>query len=262
MCLAVYKPSGTLPDWEAYAEGFRSNSHGAGFAVVDGGSVHIHKGFFTFDAFREAFQPFANLQAAVHFRLATHGNKDKDNCHPFLVTDGLSLIHNGILEIACNQDKSKSDTWHYATLVLQPMAERDPDFFLRPEVVFMGGSAIRGSKFVFLRADGEFSIWNEDSGHWHADCWWSNRSYEQASYGKSRWWERPILGFDDCPKNDEEESEYRDFLTGEVAWAYDDLLQAGFTVRDLDQILREEGDEVLIQYAEDCNEEDQSWLMR
>lgn len=262
MCLAVYKPSGTLPDWEAYAEGFRSNSHGAGFAAVDGGSVHIHKGFFSFDAFREAFQPFANLQAAVHFRLATHGNKDKDNCHPFLVTDGLSLIHNGILEIACNQDKSKSDTWHYATLVLQPMAERDPDFFLRPEVVFMGGSAIRGSKFVFLRADGEFSIWNEDSGHWHADCWWSNRSYEQASYGKSRWWERPILGFDDCPKNDEEESEYRDFLTGEVAWAYDDLLQAGFTVRDLDQILREEGDEVLIQYAEDCNEEDQSWLMR
>lgn len=258
MCLAVYKPSGTLPDWEAYAEGFRSNSHGAGFAVVDAGNLIIRKGFFTFDAFREAFRPFANMQAAVHFRLATHGNKDEDNCHPFVVADGLSLIHNGVLDIACNQDKSKSDTWHYAKLILQPMAERDPDFFMRPEYVFLGGSAIRGSKFVFLRADGEFSIWNEDSGHWHADCWWSNRSYEQ-----SRWWERPIKGFSSYEEQAAEaESEYRDFLTGEVAWAFDDLLQAGFTATDLDQILREEGDEALIQYAEECNEEDGSWLMR
>lgn len=257
MCLAVYKPAGTLPDWEAYAEGFRSNSHGAGFSVVHSGNLIVRKGFFTFDAFKEALMPFAKMQAAVHFRLATHGNKDEDNCHPFLVSDGLSLIHNGILEIACNQDKSKSDTWHYAELVLRPMAERDADFFLRPEVVFMGGAAIRGSKFVFLRADGEFSIWNEDAGHWHADCWWSNRSYEQA-----RWWGRPIKGFDDYPKGEEEESEYRDFLTGEVAWAYDDLLQAGFTAQELDQVLREEGDEALIQYADECSEEEGSWLTR
>lgn len=258
MCLAVYKPSGTLPDWEAYAEGFRSNSHGAGFAVVDAGNLIIRKGFFTFDAFREAFRPFANMQAAVHFRLATHGNKDEDNCHPFVVADGLSLIHNGVLDIACNQDKSKSDTWHYAKLILQPMAKRDRDFFLRPDVRFLGESAIRGSKFVFLRADGQYGIWNEGSGHWHADCWWSNRSYEQ-----SRWWERPIKGFSSYEEQAEEaESEYRDFLTGEVAWAYDDLLQAGFTATDLDQILREEGDEALIQYAEECNEEDGSWLMK
>lgn len=259
MCLAVYKPSGTLPDWEAYAEGFRSNSHGAGFAVVDGGNLIIRKGFFTFDAFREALLPFANLQAAVHFRLATHGNKDGDNCHPFVVADGLSLIHNGILDIDCNQDKSKSDTWHYAKLILQPMAERDPDFFMRPEVVFLGESAIRGSKFVFLRADGEFSIWNEGSGHWRGDCWWSNSSYEQT-----RWWERPIRGFDDSPKEEEQddESEYRDFLSGEVAWAYDDLLHAGYTAHDLDQLLREQGDDALIQFAEECNEEDGSWLMR
>lgn len=258
MCLAVYKPSGTLPDWEAYAEGFRSNSHGAGFAAVDGGSVHIHKGFFSFDAFREAFQPFANLQAAVHFRLATHGNKDKDNCHPFLVTQQLALIHNGVLDIACDKDKAMSDTWHYATLILRPMAKRDRDFFLRPDVRFLGESAIRDNKFVFLRADGQYGIWNEGSGHWRNDCWYSNRSYEQ-----SRWWERPIKGFSSYEEQAAEaESEYRDFLTGEVAWAYDDLLQAGFTANDLDQILREEGDEALIQYAEECNEEDGSWLMR
>lgn len=250
MCLAVYKPAGVLPDWEAYAEGFRCNSHGAGFAVVHAGNIIVRKGFFTFDAFREAFAPVANLQAAVHFRLATHGNKDADNCHPFLVTDGLALIHNGILDIACDEDKTKSDTWHYATLVLRPMAERDPDFFGRPEMRFLGGSAIGDSKFVFLRADGQYAIWNESAGHWADDCWFSNRSYVE-----SPWWGRRRIGF----YEDEKQSEYRDFLGGEAGWAYDDLLSAGYSHAEVDQIVREEGQDALVQYAEELAEEYEQW---
>lgn len=252
MCLAVYKPAGVLPDWEAYAEGFRCNSHGAGFAVVHDGNLIIRKGFFTFDAFRDALAPVSNLQAAVHFRLATHGNKDADNCHPFLVTDGLALIHNGILDIACDEDKTKSDTWHYATQVLRPMAERDPDFFDRPEVMFLGSAAIRDNKFVFLRGDGKYAIWNESAGHWADDCWFSNRSYVEPY-----WFRQPVKRIGYCVEK--EDSEYRDFLSGEAAWAYDDLISAGFSPAELDQILREEGHDALIQYAEEVSEEYDEW---
>lgn len=263
MCLAIYKPAKVQPDWEAYREGFRSNAHGAGFAVVDNGKVLIHKGFFTFDEFKEAFQVVGDKQAAIHFRLATHGNKDRDNCHPFSVTPDLAMIHNGILPIACNVNKDMSDTWHYAQLILQPLAERDPDFFVRPEMAFLGSAAISGSKFVFLRADGTHGIWNEDDGHWEDDAWWSNKSYKSLGY----WWRdnTRVSGFlsESYTKADskDDESEYRDFLRGEVAWAYDDLLEQGYEARDLDDMLRNEGDEALIQFAEDCAcvEEDGLW---
>jgi hypothetical protein len=247
MCLAVYKPAGVLPDWEAYREGFRCNSHGAGFAVVDSGNVLVHKGFFTFDEFREALLPVGDKQAAIHFRLATHGKTDRDNCHPFLVRPDLALIHNGILPIQCNLNAAMSDTWHYAELILRPLAERDPDFFVRPELVFLGSAAITGSKFVFLRGDGTHAIWNEDDGHWDDDAWWSNRSYQ--SWGYYRREAVRVRGFDPEP---EVESEYREYLRGEVAWAYDDLLELGYSPQELDDYLRSEGDEALIAYAEDC----------
>lgn len=247
MCLAIYKPANVKPDWEAYREGYRCNAHGAGFAYVDNGQLIIRKGFFTFDSFREALAPVGDKQAAIHFRLATHGNKDEDNCHPFPVAPGLAMIHNGILDIACDVNKAMSDTWHYAELVLSPLAERDPDFFLRPEMRFLGGAAIQGSKFVFLRADGQYGIWNESDGHWHADCWWSNKSYKVWNYYR----EPVVTGFRRYEPEPPAESEYRDFLSGEVAWAYDDLLQQGYTPDELDAYLREEGNEALIQFAED-----------
>lgn len=252
MCLAIYKPAKVAVDWDALEEGFRCNSHGAGFAYVDNGNLVVRKGFFTFDAFRAAYLPVETHQAAIHFRLATHGKQDDRNCHPFPVTPGLAMIHNGILDIACNVNKDMSDTWHYAELVLQPLAERDPDFFQRPELMFMGGAAIRGSKFVFLRADGEYGIWNESSGHWAHDCWWSNSSYKVV------WWSREsepkvVRGFSqESYATEEKESEYRDFLTGEAAWAYDDLLRLGYETDDLDYVIKTEGQDALVEYADDC----------
>lgn len=242
MCLAIYKPANVAPDWEAFSEGFKNNPDGAGFAVVDDGNLLIRKGFFTFGEFMMAFAGVASKQAIIHFRVATHGDKRRDNCHPFEVRPGLSVIHNGILPIACNVNKAMSDTWHYTSLILAPLAERDPDFFTRPEMVFLGEAAIKGSKFVFLRADGSHAIWNEDDGHWAAGAWWSNRSYDN--------WLRPSRDrFSFC--DSKTESEYRDFLSGEVAWAYDDLLELGYTHDDLDEMLRTEGDEALIAYAEE-----------
>lgn len=254
MCLAIYKPAKCLPDMGALEEGFRCNSHGAGFAVAHDGKLTLYKGFFTFDAFRQAFEPFAEDQCAIHFRLATHGKRDQNNCHPFVVTTGLSVIHNGILPIKCNVSEDMSDTWHYNKLILRPMAKRDPDFFLRSDVRFMGEAAISGSKFVFLRADGEVGIWNEDDGLWEGGIWYSNRSHHKVV--RSYWWDKP----DDTRVPELEvhkppaESEYRDFLTGEAAWAYDDMLQSGFSADELDQLIREEGTDSLIQLSEDAED--------
>lgn len=250
MCLAVYKPADVPPDWDALEQGFASNKDGAGFVAVVDGKLLVSKGHFAFDDFREAYLPYAGLQAAVHFRLATHGKTDALNCHPFLVTDDLAMIHNGVLNIKCDLDKNMSDTWHYVQHILTPMAERDPDFFYQPEVVFLGESAIRGSKFVFLRSDGESMIWNEDDGHWSRDIWYSNSSYKCARepIGYRRWWrdEDPVVSVPDA----EEESRYKDFLSAEQRWSYDDLLHDGYSVSELDQMVREQGPDSLTELVE------------
>lgn len=250
MCLAIYKPADVLPDWGALEEGFKSNKDGAGFVAVSDGRLIVDKGYFSFDSFREAYLPYVGLQSAIHFRWATHGKTDVANCHPFSITDDLALIHNGVLPIQCNEDKNMSDTWHYVHHILRPMAERDPDFFVQPEVIFMGEAAIKGSKFVFLRSDGEVSIWNEEDGHWASDIWYSNCSYKQAraTVGFSKWWQR------DEPAtyvlDDSDSSTYRDFLSNEQRWAYDDLMQDGYSVQELDDMVRSHGPETLTDLLE------------
>jgi predicted glutamine amidotransferase len=183
MCLAIYKPATTTPDWSAYRNGFAVNDDSWGFAVVVDGTLVTRCGIGPFEEFREAFSPYADRQAIIHFRWATHGKKDTGNCHPFMVSDALAVIHNGVISIQCDVDKDRSDTWHFNELVLKPLHSRDEDFYRRREVVYTQQLAHSGSKFVFLRADGDYSIWNEDDGDWSRDGhWYSNDSHEGSYY--------------------------------------------------------------------------------
>lgn len=248
MCLAVYKPANVLPDWGALEAGFSSNKDGAGFVAVNDGKLLVSKGHFTFDDFREAYLPYADLQSAVHFRWATHGKTNAINCHPFMIHDDLAMIHNGVLPIKCDLDDAMSDTWHYVQHILTPFAERDPDFFLQPEVIFLGEAAIRGSKFVFLRSDGESQIWNADDGHWAGDIWYSNDSYKRRSIGFTKSWrDTEMLSW---PEDDTDKSRYRDFIDQDARWAYDDLLQDGYSVEELDQLVKEQGPDFLIELVD------------
>lgn len=204
MCLAIYKPADTAPDWNAYQNGFYQNDDSWGFAAVVDGSLVTRCGLGKFAEFREAFEPYADKQAVIHFRWATHGSKTEPNCHPFLVADDLAVIHNGVISIKCDVHTDRSDTWHFNELVLKPMHSRDPDFFKRPDIVYTQELAHDGSKFVFLRADGDFEIWNAAGGEWEGDGhWYSNDSYEGW---RSRWYtsrttttptvtEKPVSGF-------------------------------------------------------------------
>src|SRR6185295_7173865 len=99
MCIAIYKPEGLVSPEKNLAESFRCNKDGAGFALWDGKKVTISKGFFTYQQFLDAWKAVSqaeNTKALVHFRVATHGTIDTDNCHPFQLKDG-ALIHNGII---------------------------------------------------------------------------------------------------------------------------------------------------------------------
>lgn len=178
MCLAIYKPAATRPDWDAYKNGHSQNDDSWGFAAVVNGSLVTRCGIGNFDEFREAFEPYSDAAAVIHFRWATHGKTDLHNCHPFMVSSDLAVIHNGIISIKCDLHAERSDTWHFNELVLKPMHARDPEFYKRNDVVYSQQLAHSGSKFIFLRADGDVCIWNEDDGDWERDGhWYSNDSH-------------------------------------------------------------------------------------
>lgn len=181
MCLAILKPADTAPDWTAYENGYDDNPHSWGFAVVYDGQIVTDFGLGKFAEFRTAFEPYAQCKAIIHFRWATHGSKTVANCHPFMVSPDLAMIHNGIISIECNVHKDRSDTWHFNELVLKPSHHRDPDFFLRGDVRYTQELAHRGSKFCFLHADGQHGIWGESDGIWETDGhWYSNSGYRTS----------------------------------------------------------------------------------
>jgi hypothetical protein len=188
MCIAIYKPADTAPDWVAYENGYENNDDSWGFAVVQNGELICEWGVGGFANFRESFEPYAQCQALIHFRIATSGLIDLHNCHPFTVSDELAFIHNGVINIDRNLNDSRSDTWHFNELVLKPMYERDPDFFLRGEIVYTMRLAHSGSKFVFLHASGDYRIWNEGDGVWEPDGhWYSNTSF-RTRWGLSQYY--------------------------------------------------------------------------
>lgn len=185
MCLAIYKPKNATLSKQHLKNGFRANDDGAGFSISDGKTLTTYKGFFDFDSFYATFKPFnrAGVSAIVHFRFATHGAVNTDNCHPFQVSETISIIHNGVL--AWRSNEKQSDTACFVADTLQPVANHGMELFRNPAFRAMTEKAIGDhNKMVMLSACGEVVILNEhkSSAHWANGAWWSNRGYESFSY--------------------------------------------------------------------------------
>jgi hypothetical protein len=108
----------------------------------------------------------------------------------------------------------------------------------------LGEAAISGSKFVFLRADGDWDIWNQEDGHWKDDLWYSNRSYVKSAFGFSQWPKAKDLPVRDEPTHDDpdvDESQYYHWLTNDEQAIYADMLKDGFTCDEIDSEIAQYG---------------------
>lgn len=130
MCIAIYQPAGTKIPASYLKTAFKCNPDGAGFMVQKGkGTPYFEKGFFDFNDFYKRYKKFANkgYNIAIHFRVATHGKVNKDNCHPFMLSSDMNsikvcrgftdsaIIHNGIIfSMMTPRDAEYSDTANFA----------------------------------------------------------------------------------------------------------------------------------------------------
>ena len=201
MCLALYKPAKAKLNQDEMRTAFKANPDGAGFAYYDPAlkRVVIQRGYFTFNDLWADLTPIMddNCPLILHYRWATHGDINVENCHPFQLTDG-ALIHNGIISgMGTSTYKSVSKYYTPSTLTTCDTAECSDDRsdtreFVEDYLKDMDVTALLSakkliehtigySKLVTIHNDGSVIIFNEQSGHWRNGVWYSNDSYKKAN---------------------------------------------------------------------------------
>jgi hypothetical protein len=178
MCIAIYKPEDKLIDRETLERCYNSNPDGAGYMFHKNNQLYVKKGFFEFSDFWKSYKRDQKKECVIHFRIKTHGQINKDNCHPYLVNDKFAFVHNGI--ISGYSDTDKSDTWLFNEDVIQPFVNKWGNLGLFEDPVKkLIESRIGYSKLIFMDNEGNTKIFNEDKGSWDDGVWYSNGSYKK-----------------------------------------------------------------------------------
>jgi len=205
MCIAILNKLEQLSE-STLKNSWNRNSDGAGILWSDGKKLFVHKEMNSVSKFIKKYNEIrmqTKFPIVLHFRIATSGKINEENCHPFMVCPNLGFVHNGMIDIDSN--KLHSDTWHFNKL-LQGMPKN-----------FINNSAIREiislfigySKLIFFNNLGEYTIINESFGHWDkSGNWYSNESYKDYSFSYA-------------PKKSKKQSPIIDTLEDEIYSAYE-----------------------------------------
>src|SRR3990167_8960546 len=182
MCIAIAKQAGLAIQENILKTCFENNPDGAGFCVEVDGKLIINKGYFTFEDFYTAYQPYEYKKALLHFRIRTHGDIDTDNCHPFVISDNLAFVHNGIIN-AVHAKGSESDTIIFNQQYLQPIVSKYGENALTsPALKQLIEHFIGYSKLVlFAKGQEDFIFFNETLGNRSLEnVWFSNTSWQTS----------------------------------------------------------------------------------
>lgn len=178
MCIIIVSPKNTIIPETQLRRAYTSNPDGWGLAAkISRGRIEIVRGFGTQD-FVSAYAEYAGrVSVVVHARIATSGDIDFDNSHPYVIPDHGVIFHNGILRDVAETNPTKSDTWHYAEelaakLGVDPLGLTNPEFNRAVEARAVKNS----SRFVLMSLTEPTRIYNEKSGLWTGGLWYSNSS--------------------------------------------------------------------------------------
>lgn len=198
MCIIVHKEPGIkMPSIDIMKNCFTANKDGAGILVHRKGSnfAEIHKGFMTFDSFKDAVNDLQikdDDNCVLHFRISTAGGITRGNCHPFPISSRdedlkslnihttKALIHNGIIG---SGEKDLSDT----QLFIKEILASTPaiyDHFDNENIQKLIETFRPGNRYVLIDTDKNVSVrlgtgWLTDP---ETKLHFSNSSYKPRIY--------------------------------------------------------------------------------
>lgn len=184
MCVICHQPKGSYLDKETAETAWKANPEGGGFAYIDNdGKIQVrkHMAFKTFwKDFETTRSQFPKRDYLLHMRIATHGEVNTANVHPFFLDEQeLTVVaHNGIISGVPDYQDGRSDTRVFIDEVLPELPDNWLDL---PYVVKMVEEWIGWSRLAFLTVDPRLQknvyILNELSGTEHKGMWFSNQSF-------------------------------------------------------------------------------------
>jgi hypothetical protein len=184
MCLLVEQKASTKFTDEFLIDVYAKNRDGLGIMFADAGDLIVRKILpRNADDFVKYFREYADGRDCIwHARMQTHGDIDLDNCHPYMVTKNVWMAHNGILSSGNDNDRSKSDTWHFIRNIIEPAVAYQPDLLLSPDYqAFIGDLIGNSNKFGFMTGSGQSVIINRSAGVTYQGAWLSNTYAWSAS---------------------------------------------------------------------------------
>ena len=190
MCLLVVCEPNSIPNADDLHAGACSNPHGFGFAIVVGDQIISERSMSAkknIARFIELREQYPDGYAMWHARYATHGVKNEQNCHPFMVggSELTYLAHNGVLDVTIPDGDKRSDTRILAEDILPKIggiASLDDDTVWTMVSKWAGGSKIA---IINLDPAGKhpFYLINENLGTWDdTGVWWSNSSHKRVQH--------------------------------------------------------------------------------
>jgi hypothetical protein len=183
MCIIMVQPAGDERMPNAYLKNaWDGNDDGAGIMYSDGEQVVIEKPYWTYRAFRKAYNrvwsKYGETSAIVlHLRITTHGPNTADNTHPHTIPGSeCGFAHNGILRDFIPTDKKISDTVLFGRSVL---AYRTTEQLMGEDFAEVLSDVIGfGNKLAIMDPAGNVRIVNAEAGEFEDGRWFSNGSYK------------------------------------------------------------------------------------
>lgn len=186
MCLLIVNKKGLLP-YEQFKTAAENNPDGSGFAIYDSSSkkVVVHKTMAKnlcnmYKKYKMLRKINPDSPAVIHFRVSTYGGVNLNNTHPFVLTNGCVLAHNGVVSGLYGYDKNKSDT----NMLAHIMSVINADDLVNDSRSHTILKLIAGAtnKFAVMHPNGKVLIIGESLGHWVGETWYSNHGYLKQTY--------------------------------------------------------------------------------
>ncbi len=228
MCLVMTHNHDTILEKEWIHDFYDHNPDGIGVMFAEDGKLQIIKSLPKNEDEAWLFyeSTIRGRDCVVHWRMATHGNIDLTQVHPYVIAGPdvmpkLAFMHNGVLHCGNATDKTKSDTWHYNESYLKPLLDPDSggsiDLAFRPAFTAMLGDAISdNNRFVFMDDQGRVEIVNMWTGVRWRDMWMSNTyAWDAPSrlsrYNRGKGKEEKFNDWADMPTPDRHWANWRDY---------------------------------------------------
>jgi predicted glutamine amidotransferase len=186
MCIACYNNKHSVLDEQTLNNMISNNPDSFGLIWVDNNKLQTFKTLDSNEFKKKYYKIKEKLKTEVilHCRIATSGQIDLINCHPFNIDENLAFVHNGIMHEFDKRDKKHSDTYH-----LNELFKTLPAGFLNNNgiVELITKVCDYDNKLIFMDNYSNVTIINEKEGHWDNGNWFSNKTYSYKKPKKSKY---------------------------------------------------------------------------